>query len=96
MTIEGAGEVPGFATLTEYDPPARLAYTGSDPEGPDAGMVVSVDFSEVDGGTLVRLVHSGIPDMRVDGDVELREIVRGGWTAAFGKLGTFLGAAALA
>ena len=91
MTIEGVGEVPGFATLTEYDPPARLAYTS--PSGPDANMTVSVDFSEVEGGTLVRLVHAGIPDMRVEGDMELREIVRTGWTAAFGKLDAFLGAA---
>ncbi len=92
MTIAGAGEVPGFATLTEYDPPARLAFASVGPGGTDDGMTVSVDFTEVDGGTLVRLVHAGIPDMRVEGDVELREIVRGGWTAAFGKLGSFLGA----
>ncbi len=94
MTIKGAGEVPGFATLTEYDPPKRLAYSSE--AGPGANMVVSVDFSEVDGGTLVRLVHAGIPDMRVEGDIELREIVRAGWTAAFGKLGKLLGATAQA
>ncbi len=86
MVIKGAGEVPGFATLTEYDPPSRLAYSGAD----DDGMLVSVDFSEVEGGTLVRLVHSGIPDMKVDGDVELRDIIRAGWTAATGKLASFL------
>lgn len=90
MTIHG-NEVPGFATLTEYDPPARLAYTSASPTGPDAAMIVSVDFTEVDGGTLVRLVHAGIPDVRVQGDVELRAIIRAGWTAAFGKLGSFLG-----
>ncbi len=96
MTIEGAGEVPGFATLIEYDPPARLAYAApdpgapGDPSGPGDGMTVSVDFLEVDGGTRVRLVHAGIPDLRVDGDVELREIVRAGWTAALGKLGKLL------
>ncbi len=93
MTIEGVGEVPGFATLTEYDPPARLAYESAAPDGSAGGMIVSVDFTEVEGGTLVRLVHAGIPDMRVEGDMELREIVRAGWTAAFGKLATFLGAA---
>ncbi len=93
MTIEGVGEVPGFAILTEYDPPAKLAYKSADPSNPDGpgdGMLVTVEFTEVDGGTRVRLVHSGIPDMKVDGDIELREIVRGGWTAAFGKLGKFL------
>ncbi len=94
MTIKGAGEVPGFATLTEYDPPARLAFTSADADGPDAGMTVSVDFSEVEDGTLVRLVHAGIPDIKVDGDVEMREIIRAGWTAAFGKLDAFLKVAA--
>lgn len=94
MTIEGAGEVPGYATLTEYDPPARLAYTSASPAGPDSQMVVSVDFTEVEGGTHVRLVHAGIPDIRVQCDVELNAIIRAGWTAAFGKLGTFLAAPA--
>ncbi len=93
MTIEGAGEVPGFATLTEYDPPSRLAFTSAAPDDRDSNMIVSVDFTEVDGGTLVRLVHAGIPNIRVDGNVELLEIIRSGWTAAFGKLGAFLGAA---
>ncbi len=92
MTIKGAGEVPGFAVLTEYDPPSRLAYKSANPEGPDAGMLVTVEFTETEGGTMVRLMHTGIPDMRVDGDVELREIIRAGWAAAFGKLGQFLGA----
>ena len=94
MTIAGAGEVPGFATLTEYDPPARLAYTSAAPDVSEDTMTVSVDFLVVEGGTLVRLVHAGIPDMRVEGDMELREIVRGGWTAAFGKLDNFLRTAA--
>lgn len=92
MTIKGVGEIPGFATLTEYDPPARLAYSSALPGDSNAEMTVSVDFTEVEGGTQVRLVHAGIPDVRVDGDIEMREIVRGGWTAAFGKLGAFLGA----
>lgn len=89
MTIAGAGEVPGFATLTEYDPPVRLAYESASP-GSDAKMQVSVDFTEVAEGTLVRLEHRGIPDIRVEGGIELRAIVQGGWTAAFGKLGVFL------
>ncbi len=98
MTIHGM-EVPGFATLTEYDPPARLAYSSAIPGGPDASMpstnmVVAVDFSEVEGGTLVQLTHTGIPDMKVEGDIELREIIRTGWTAAFGKLDDFLAQAA--
>ena len=90
MTIEGAGEVPGFATLVEYDPPNRLAYESSLPGDSNSKMTVTVDFSDVPEGTEVQLVHSGIPDIKVEGDVELRSIVREGWTAAFGKLDSFL------
>lgn len=90
MTIQGAGEVPGFAKLIEFDPPSRLAYEAPQAPNIEGTMVVSVDFSEVEGGTLVRLEHVGIPDIRVEGDFELREIVRTGWTAAFRKLGDLL------
>ena len=90
MTIKtehGTHDVPGFATLIEFDPPRRLAYTSNDEADP---MVITVTFTKTSDGTQVRLVHSNIPDMKVDGDIELRQIIRGGWTAAFGKLATFL------
>ncbi len=84
MKIEGVeGEVPGAATLVEYDPPHKLAYTSSDTEDK---MVVSVHFTEVDEGTRVELWHSNIPDMVVDGGIKLAVIIQGGWSAAFGKL----------
>ncbi len=94
MTIKNAGEIPGSATLTEFDPPKRLAYT-SDAPGPlgIGTMTVSVDFTEADGGTLVKLVHAGIPNMQVGPGVELSEIIKAGWTAALGKLDGFLAAA---
>ncbi len=93
MTIEGVGEVPGFALLTEYDPPARLAFESASPVDPSAKMHVTVDFTEVEGGTRVTLVQAGIPDVTLEGDVELRAVVRAGWTASFGKLERFLSAA---
>ena len=89
MTLEtpmGEHDVPGFATLVEYDPPHRLAYTSTEEGDP---MIISVDFTQLDGVTQVRLVHANIPDMRVDGDVKLDEVIRNGWTAAFGKLDNF-------
>jgi len=89
MTVHGQ-DIPGFATLTEYDPPSRLAFRMAGPDGSDTGMQVTVEFKDVDGGTLVKLVHEGIPDTRVQGDIELRAIVREGWTAAFGKLAVFV------
>ena len=92
MTLQGAGEVPGFATLIEFDPPNRLAYESSLPGDPSVNMKVTVDFVETEAGTLVRLQHEGIPDVKVDDDTELRSIIREGWQAAFGKLGKFLNA----
>lgn len=82
MTIEGAGQFPQQSCFTEFDPPNRLVYlteaTDMSPE-----MTVSVDFVPVQGGTRVTLVHEGIPG-------EFTEFVRGGWTAAFGKLDDLL------
>lgn len=94
MTIKDVGEVPGFAILTEYDPPARLAYETASPTNPDDKMTVTVEFTEVEGGTRVQLVQMGIPDIKVQGDIELLAIVQQGWTAAFGKLDSFLSSTA--
>lgn len=81
MTIHG-NEYPAKSTLIEYDPPARLAYeTEQNDMAPK--MTVTVDFKEEGGKTRVTLVHSGIPE-------GMGEIITGGWSAAFGKLETFL------
>ena len=93
MTIHGS-EHPACATFTEFDPPARLAYESPAPMGGEGVMRVSVDFEEVEEGTRVQLIHAGIPDMQIPGDIELRDIIRTGWTAAFRKLGEFLAAPA--
>lgn len=82
MTIKNAGDHPIDGVITEFEPPALLAYqvTG---ETPDQTMTVRVEFEVVESGTQVRLTHSNIP-------TELGEIVTGGWTAAFQKLNRFL------
>jgi len=81
MTIEGAGEFPMACRFTAYDPPHFLEYEEvSDNPNP---MHVRVDFIERGNQTEVRLVHSNLPD-------GLSEIVKGGWTAAMGKLREFL------
>ncbi|MEM9410971.1 MAG: SRPBCC domain-containing protein [Planctomycetota bacterium] len=91
MTIEGAGEVPVFATLIEYEPPSKISYETSLPDNENIKMSVHIEFFETPEGTLIRLEHIGIPDFRVDGEIELRSIVREGWTTAFEKLEKFLG-----
>lgn len=90
MTIEneyGKFDAPGFATLTEYDPPNGLAYTSNDDDDP---MVITVRFRTVEDGTEVVMVQSNIPDTTVPGDIELSEIVRQGWSASFEKLAVLI------
>ncbi len=82
-TPQGVHEAPGFATLIEYDPPYRLAYTSNDEADP---MVITVTFKAVEGGTEVYLVHANIPDIKVEGGEDLCDIIRAGWTAATDKL----------
>ena len=86
MTLGDMGEHPLLSRFTVYDPPARLEYTTEPPQDSDKpgfNMTVTVDFTERDGGTEVRLVHAGLPD-------ELKEIVQGGASAALEKLDGFL------
>jgi len=91
MTLENAGEFPGLSRFVEYDPPNRLSYTSDPPEG-EGQMTVTVDFIEEDGGTRVRLTHNNIPTEV--GPPHLPTIIQAGWTAALGKLDSFLMAAA--
>ena len=86
MTIEnehGTFQVPGSSVFVEYDPPHRLAYKSTDDSDP---MKVTVTFEAVEGGTRVVMTQSDIPDIKVQGDVPLQEIVQAGWTASLEKL----------
>lgn len=86
MTIEGAGEVDMVGRILAFEPPSKLAYELVPPEGapPDMPtMSVTVEFFERDGRTEVRLQHTGL-----FGD--MKEIVKGGWTAALEKLDQFI------
>jgi uncharacterized protein YndB with AHSA1/START domain len=91
MTIHGSVYAQD-ARFTEYDPPARLAYA-SEPGAGGPPQTVTVDFEEVPGGTRVRLVHTGIPEMPVDDrGTMLPDVIRNGWTAGLTKLGDLLAA----
>lgn len=81
MTIKGTGTHPISGVLTQYDPPARLAYSMPGVNS-DEKMQVSVEFIERDGATEVRLTQMLIPE-------PYGEIVTAGWTAAFNRLDRF-------
>ena len=76
-----------FGEYREIDPPHRLVYTW-DWEEEDQRMgptVVTVEFVAVDGGTEVRLSHSGFPDGEsAEGHAE-------GWESCLSRLESFLG-----
>lgn len=51
--------------FVEVEPPRRIVFTWGwegDPEVPPGSSTVEVTLTEVEGGTRVRLVHSGLPD----------------------------------
>jgi len=85
MTLENIGDMPVDGRITEYEPPAKLAYAVKDPGG--SVSTVTVEFLDRDGRTEVRLVHDNIPG-------EYAVHVKAGWTAALGKLERLLTAEA--
>ncbi len=63
MHVEG-GPFTAHGTYREVDPPRRLAYTWGwkeEAHAMKAETVVTVEFVPVEGGTEVRLTHSGFP-----------------------------------
>lgn len=83
MRIKEAGEYSMEGTFTEVDPPKRLAYTvpGQEIGGFETPeTLTSIDFLERGDRTEVRLIMHGIAA------TPLKDIVTGGWTAAFDKL----------
>jgi uncharacterized protein YndB with AHSA1/START domain len=59
------GPYTAVGEFVEVDPPNRIAWTwGWEEEGmttPPGSSTVEMTLTPVDGGTLVRLVHSGLP-----------------------------------
>lgn len=77
------GGVQASGVFLEIDPPRRVVFTwgwtGDHPVPPGTTRVV-VTLSAVDGGTLVRLRHHGLPSD------EQRTQHRGGWQLYLGRL----------
>ena len=62
--LKGVGSATGRGTFREVVPVHRLAYSfgweGNDEVPPGSGLI-EIDLIEKDGGTLLRMTHSGLP-----------------------------------
>lgn len=74
MEVEGKAHT-AVGRYREVDPPRRLVYTWDWDEAPMGETVVTVDFEERDGATLVTLTHEGFPD------AETKQSHVEGWSA---------------
>ena len=84
MQGEGYGEMRQKGRITELRAPEILSYVLEPrPDEPEPAVEsrITVTFTDVGGKTEVTMLHTGLPD-----DPFIREMVSGGWTAAFGKL----------
>jgi uncharacterized protein YndB with AHSA1/START domain len=72
----------------EVEPPSRVVFTwgyeNADVEVEPGGSTVEVTFEPVGGGTLVRLVHRGLPESELAAHRE-------GWTTMLGRLAAAIG-----
>ncbi len=82
MTLRGVGDYPHYGLITEYEPPALLAYELVDPDR-DEKMYVRVTFTEQGDQTAVRLIQDNLPDA-------YSEYVMAGWSSSFEGLAYLL------
>ena len=82
MTLRGVGEYEQYGLITEYDPPALLAYELVDPQHAEK-MYVRVEFTEEGENTAVCLTQTNLPDT-------YSEFVIAGWSSSFDGLAYYL------
>jgi uncharacterized protein YndB with AHSA1/START domain len=78
------GSTHVWGTLTDWDPPRRVAFTWHPGRAADEATRVEVTFAAEGEGTLVTLVHSGWAD-RADG-AKARKGYDTGWDVVLGHL----------
>jgi uncharacterized protein YndB with AHSA1/START domain len=81
------GETADWGVVTEWDEPARLAFTWHPGQDASVATGVAIDFSEVAGGTRVDLVHSGW-ESRGDDAARMMESYGPGWAHVLGEFRT--------
>jgi uncharacterized protein YndB with AHSA1/START domain len=81
--LKGVGRGAARGTFREVVPVHRLAYSfgweDSEEVPPDSGLI-EIDLIEQDGGTLLRMTHSGLPS------AAQRDSHAKGWTHYIGRL----------
>jgi uncharacterized protein YndB with AHSA1/START domain len=81
--LKGVGRMTARGAFREVVPVHRLAYSfgwESDEEVPPGSSLIEIDLLEQDGGTLLRMTHSGLPS------AAQRDAHAKGWTHYVGRL----------
>ncbi len=73
-----------WATITAYEPGARLAFDWHVGQGEEEATQVEVTFTPVDLGTRVDLVHDGFAARRGEA-MAARDSYRAGWEIVLGR-----------
>ena len=75
------GKHTARGVYSEIDRPNRLVYSWAWDEHPEHGeSLITVEFTAVEGGTLITMTHAGLPDEKSVTEPE------GGWTSCLNRL----------
>jgi uncharacterized protein YndB with AHSA1/START domain len=87
IVINGVSEFECHGEIVEYDPPRVLAYTwiGNWHDDPKRGTLVRWELTPTQGGTHVKVTHSGLASLPV-----ARKDYSGGWTGVVEQLKKFV------
>jgi uncharacterized protein YndB with AHSA1/START domain len=82
-------DYPHHWRVTEVVPNQRIVYDWLHPGFPGASFV-TWEISQADGGTRLKLTHTGTVTFPQDDPAFTRESCQGGWEYFFGRLGSFI------
>jgi uncharacterized protein YndB with AHSA1/START domain len=87
ITVNGVSKVTCSGEILEFDPPRLLAYTwiANWHDDKERKTVVRWELSPKDGGTLVKVTHSGLAQENV-----ARKDYQGGWPGVVEQLKQFI------
>lgn len=86
VSVNGVKQFECYGEILEFDPPWRLVYTwiGNWHLNKETKTVVSWELAPVEGGTHVKVTHSGLTS-----EEAAREDYRGGWPGVMQNLKTY-------